>query len=453
MAASTSAAARFPPLGRYQDQALPVAMALPEATRRYLVFHACDPADCRQYTNVQLNTLPLAVFLARILNRTLVLPPFMFFSTQGQSDLYRDGGHDQERALFRPFGAYFNVSQLQAATDVVDWPDFVASEGSVSIDHLYYLQHTHSLEKVSGGCPGLVRTLLGVEPNEVPQEDGSVVGRMLGERVGVRGFQCGSLDLNGPDGHERWLRTYLPPRASWLETQRVVGVLGAWWGRCATARNPMPAGAARPRERRQLSGTRAPPARSTNYADEAVSSQLLPPPVPSVVVDGALAFADDLLAEADAFIAARLGDAFVSVHWRHGDYIQWQKHAPPELVAAQALEALKNASVPAPSRRVFLATNCPDQQHLTVVQRLLAAGGAALVRFEADDVARRGGAENDAADMQLRLAFVEQLIAAVRAPRGTKPHARPHAYARGSARPSASRGVLHVSISVSICRR
>lgn len=85
--------------------------------------------------------------------------------------------------------------------------------------------------------------------------------------------------------------------------------------------------------------------------------------------------------------------------------MQWNKQAPPEVVAAQALAALRNASVPAPWR-VFLATNCKDSSQIVLVDRLLTQGGASLVRYQplASDTPHLYS------DLPRR-AFLEQLVA------------------------------------------
>lgn len=334
----------------------------------HLLFHACDPADCRQYANVQINSLPLALFLARVLNRTLVLPPLMLFRTQGQHELYLDGGHDQANAYYRSFGEYFNVSRLQDVADVIVWDTFVAShEGALPIDRLWYVQHAGALRAGPEACVELTRKLL--------HGSGQSGTRVLGSPVSVGHFQCGPVQLNGPHGFETWLRDYAPSRLaagmpSSLEHVDTLMVLGEWWG-------------------------------STNYADEAVDPQLLPPPLPSVLINEHLEFNDELHAAAAAFIDAHLSAGYVSVHWRHGDYQQWSKQAPPEVVAAAALAALANMSTPA-SKDIFLATNCKEVSQIREVERLVTHGGARLVRYFSD-----GGDGGD----RPRAAFIEQLVA------------------------------------------
>ena len=347
------------------------------SARGHLVFMGCDPAECRQYTNVQLNSLPLALFVARILKRTLVLPPFMLFHTQGQSALYRDDGHDAKNAYYRPFGQYFNVSELAKAADVVEWDDFVRERGgSVHIDHLWYETHDHEVKK-HGGCPAMVARLLGASKDGAgawklpPSPEAS--GELLGARATIAQFQCGPVDLNTPDAFERWIKHYVPKyvTATALDTAPVLALLGPWWG-------------------------------STNYADEHVDPSLLPPPVPSAVVDASLVFADALHAEADAFVWERLGGpahGYASVHWRHGDYQQWRKHAPVEKVSKQALHGLADARVKRPWR-VFLATNCPEEQQITeLAHHLMRFDKTELVLYRGTDDLPRNG-------------FLEQLIAA-----------------------------------------
>ena len=341
---------------------------------RHLLFTACDPAECRQYANVQLNTLPIALFLATALNRTLVLPPFMLFRAQGQHELYSDGGHDQSNAYYRPFSTYFNVSMLQReGLNVIDWPEYIAkADGVVSIDHLLYMQHAFALKKGPSACTNLVSRLLGLDTEDdggVSMHGDAPVGKLLGVRVATAGYQCGDLDLNSPEALERWLRSYVHRKASFLHELPTIAVLGVWWG-------------------------------STNHADEDVDPTLLPPPVPSKRLEASLSFNDNLHAEADAFVLSNFGTGgFVSVHWRHGDYTQWAKHAPPAKLATLSLEALRNASVPSPWK-VFLATNCKDEGQLREAEQLLANGGASLVRYH-------GGKDDDPP----RVAFLEQLIA------------------------------------------
>ena len=327
----------------------------------HLLFHACDPAECRQYVNVQLNTLPLALFLARVLNRTLVLPPFMIFRNQGQPDMYADGGHDQIHAYYRPFGTYFNVSGLQAAADVIEFDNFLdMHDGMLPIDRLWYTQHKHVMKAGPETCVALTRKLF-------------TTGGVLGAPAKLGDFQCGQLDVNGVHGYERWLEDYAPARLapgmkSSIEGVGTLMVLGEWWG-------------------------------STNYPDEAIDPTLLPPPTPSSIVAMNLHFNDELHVAASSFISAHLSAGFVSVHWRHGDYINWRKQAPPDTVATFALEALDNASAPSP-RHVFLATNCKDVSQIREVERLLTKGGAKLVRYFSGDGVDRP-----------RAAFLEQIIA------------------------------------------
>ena len=220
----------------------------------FLIYHACDPVDCRQYVNVQLNSLPLALFVARALNRTLVLPPFMLFKEQGQSALYQDDGHDQDNAYFRTFGTYFNVSALQEAhANVIDWGEFVrVQEGNMlRIDHLLYHQHGHQLSDGPGACARNVRRLLRLNEAILDKDEaaaldtrgpwrGAPVGRLFGVHAAVASFQCGTLDLNSVDGHERWLVDYAPPRRELWHEAPLVAVLAAstrW-----RSRWPTPAG-------------------------------------------------------------------------------------------------------------------------------------------------------------------------------------------------------------------
>ena len=371
------------------------------ASSRYLIFAACDPAECRQYTNVQLNTLPLAVFLARIFNRTLVLPPLITFQAQGQVDLYQDGGHDASNALFTRMSNFFNLSALSAEIDLIEWHDFAAVNGSspLTVDHLMYDKYQPAASKMptTDGrhwCVEATRHLLGLDAaidaatSEVPP-----VGRLFDATARVASFRCGPAQLNHPEELERW--AFDLSAESWQAESRTLAVLGPWWG-------------------------------TTNAPDEGMESVLSP--TSSTLVETLLTFDERLIAEADAFIAKELGSgggggdkppSFVSVHLRHGDYIQWRKQAPLDVVASHVHAALLNQSAgnklaepagaePAgdakPARLVFLATNCRDAVHIDRLRLLLRQqSGVKLVRYSPPP---------EHAEDKLRTSIIEQLVAA-----------------------------------------
>jgi hypothetical protein len=118
----------------------------------------CDPSDCRQYFNVQLQSLGLAVVLARALNRSLVLPPFLLVENQGLTS-----GYEPAQQVGSPvrFGHFFNVSRLRDAAarehglEVLEWhellePSSDPEPGVLELSRV--LLHARQREAREQGC-------------------------------------------------------------------------------------------------------------------------------------------------------------------------------------------------------------------------------------------------------------------------------------------------------------
>ena len=89
----------------------------------HLLVTPCDPGNCHIYFGVQLRALPTALSIARAADRTLVLPPFEYYSGQAQEFANAFKARPAGKSpMFVPFSELYDIERLrQGGAHVVDY--------------------------------------------------------------------------------------------------------------------------------------------------------------------------------------------------------------------------------------------------------------------------------------------------------------------------------------------
>lgn len=344
---------------------------------RVLLVTPCDPGACTIYFGMQRTALPTAISLALALNRTLVVPPVEWYDGQAQakmntfraspegrlprftrfSDLY-DMGRLRSTGLRvidladLPSLEYFERAVLSTSADVWERSQTAASDSDDELQPLIthgQIDVGDSLAQLLRGSTACRRGGGGLQGNlslscEDAQQSaeaqanasrtiGSVCATLYGRRFGFDAIRCGSIRLNS----QHWLQAL----REWLAPAQSAAVFSV--GHHTFTRMA---------ER----GSRA-----MRIFQHGVR------PHPAL---------DD---EAERFVAALKhahgGAHFVAVHWRHGDYVGYDRLTPLQLVIEQTRRVLQSlhgcGGGPSIACPVFLMTNCRNASALAIIEREL----------------------------------------------------------------------------------
>lgn len=383
--------------------------AMLQTDERFIIAWPCDPGECHIYFGQQRKALTTNFNLARATNRTLVLAPFTWY--EGQAQQYTNTFKRTAagvRPLFTRFSELFDLSSFERPLSdgtrirVIELCDFAAHEVAagrrLEIDlaimskgiprnHERDLRSDPELDKrlvVPYNCS---KPLEGIALNMSEAGSGELWG-FSREHVAVHELRCGYAMLA-----KAWAASgkQLADFGTRLESPELFG------GKRLVA----------------LLGTGH---QLHSHATDAAAADL----------NERLAYAPHLVAQAEAFVreslaplvqAARAahglrelhaqseGAGYVSVHWRHGDYVPYGHVTEPEMLerkVAQARDKLPGACATCP---VFLATNCRDRHSIEQLRRLIAP--MPLLAYEPPD-----GPEGDPFRSEGTRLAVEMLVAA-----------------------------------------
>ena len=322
---------------------------------RHLLVTPCDPGDCHIYFGVQLRALPTALALAKISDRTLVLPPFEYYEDQAQqfANAFRATASGQ-RPLYVPFSKLFDLDRLRTGgMDAVDFD----SVPSVSIDAAVVqtggpspavrksgasdTPHTLDAALIAEPCRASrhgLRKNLSFAPDDTTRP---TAVRLYGRTLSIGEVACGAI-------------TNLNPDAS-------LNALLAWW-----ADVPMAAlfNVGHHFHTRVASGMHGREA-------ESLAKHLRP----NAMLDReAERFVGEAIHLSTTAAGSAVGARFIAAHWRHGDYVAYDTLTPPASFATRVSKAFEDAGcAPASRCALFLMTNCRDPAALDKLKEALPA--------------------------------------------------------------------------------
>jgi len=321
-----------------------------------ILWSPCDPGECHIYFSQQRKALSTGIALALALKRTLVLPPFEWYSGQAQlmANAFR-ATNEGRTPQFTPWSHLFDIEPLRQHVPVVELHQLFASAGlaGLELQRALYASGTSisSNDRMQAAkAEGVFRGFLAEKPckdrssqgllKNLTRTVGSGVweGRVLDGAVQVSSMQCGAFLLDQPGAAEAL--------ATWFGDAAMVAVFSVGHYPHAKLAGPsvfMPPASAIQRE-----------------ADRYVAELRRPRPAGGEAAGGTVL-------------------KFVAVHWRHGDYVSYSLLTPAETVAKDAKRAL--AAMRCPTCPVFLMTNCRDSSALDELRRLLPT----LARYEPPD--------------------------------------------------------------------
>ena len=304
--------------------------------------------QCHIYFSQQRKALGTAIALASELKRTLVLPPFEWYSGQAQlmANAFR-ATDDGRTPRFTPWSQLFDIEPLRRHVPVVELHELHTGPEPLEIQSAIYATGTavspNDRKMAAEGEDGALQGMLAEKACKDRSSQGLLKnltraggagpwdGRVLGGALRVAAMRCGML---------------------MLDKAGAAGSVGAWFGDA-----PMVA------------------VFSVGHYEHAKL-----PSRPSVFTPPAAA----LQQEADRYVAelrrargagagAGGGEAperkFVALHWRHGDYVPYRTVSSAEAVAKDATRALE--AIHCPACPLFLMTNCRDTAALEELGRLL----------------------------------------------------------------------------------
>ena len=314
------------------------------------------PAQCHIYFSQQRKALSTGLALALALNRTLVLPPFEWYSGQAQlmANAFR-ATNEGRIPQFTPWSHLFDIEPLRQHVPVVELHELFASAGPAGLDFDRALYATGTSispndRMQATQAEGALQGFLAERPCKDRSSQGllknltrAVVagawqGRVLNGAMQVSSMRCGMLLLDQPGATD---------------------ALATWFGDAAMVA--------------AFSVGHYPHAKLTG------PSVFLPPA--SAIQQEADRYVAELQRPRPARGEAASGNEleFVAVHWRHGDYVPYRLLTPAQTVAKDAERAL--AAIRCPTCPVFLMTNCRDSSALDELRRLLPT----LARYEPPD--------------------------------------------------------------------
>ena len=333
----------------------PPSPAAPLFARDRGLTRVCIP-QCHIYFSQQRKALSTGLALAMALNRTLVLPPFEWYSGQAQlmANAFR-ATNEGRTPQFTPWSHLFDIEPLRQHVPVVELHELFASAGPAGLELHRALYATGTSTSPNdrtqaNEAEGVFRGFLAEKPCKDRSSQGLLKnltravsagawkGRVLDGAMQVSSMHCGMLLLDQPGATDAL--------ATWFGDAAMVAVFSVGHYPHAKLAGPsvfMPPASAIQRE-----------------ADRYVAELRRPRPA-----GGEAAGGTEL--------------KFVAVHWRHGDYVSYSLLTPAETVAKDAKRAL--AAMRCPTCPVFLMTNCRDSSALDELRRLLPT----LARYEPPD--------------------------------------------------------------------
>ena len=310
---------------------------------------SCGP-QCHIYFSQQRKALSTGLALALALKRTLVLPPFEWYSGQAQLMANAFRSTDEGRTpRFTPWSRLFDIEPLRQHVPVVELHELFARAGPAGLDlqRAIYATGTSMSPKdrtLAAEAEGVFRSFLagksckdrssqGLLKNLTRAESaGPWEGQVLDGAVQVSSMQCGMLLLDQPGATDAM--------ATWFGDAAMVAVFSVGHYHHAKLAGP----------------------------------SVFMPPAPAIQQE-----ADRYVAELRRPRSTGTDTKFVAVHWRHGDYAGYSILTPAETVVKDAKRAL--AAIRCPTCPVFLMTNCRDSSVLDELRRVLPT----LARYEPPD--------------------------------------------------------------------
>ena len=359
---------------------------------------AQDPGNCHIYFGVQLRALPTALSLARVTDRTLVLPPFEYY--EGQAQVWANSFKataSGRRPLFLPWSELFDIERLrEGGVHAVDYDNASVDHVDVALLQTGSAQTSGTSNKASAALaakaansldgvlepvacrrrPDGLQHNLTFDATGATGEEGRPSGAWLYERrVAFGQLLCGTLGFQRPE--------IVQALANWFGHAPVAAVFNV--GHHLHSRVGSEAHA---REHQYLEAHLRPNAQLESEATRFISHAIRKPRVDSASADAAaagVAAAEAVTDEgtgaarsaaAAAFLAGyqsgadEIGGGFVAVHWRHGDYVQYKLLQSPSTVAGRVRKAI-DASRCGPTCPIFLMSNCRNNSALEELSGLL----------------------------------------------------------------------------------
>jgi hypothetical protein len=369
---------------------------------RFIIAWPCDPGECHIYFMQQRKALPTNLNLARATNRTLVLPPFTWYEGQAQqfTNSFKRTAAGM-RPLFTRFSELFDFEQFQRALGA-------AQQGLRALE-----LHEFAARELAAGRRAL-DIELAVLSKGIPaahaqsqRADPALDPRVVVPYPCMQPLEGVALNLSAPGSGELW--GFPREQVRVRELRCGYAMLARAWAHAGGSPAAFGSLLESPAEGRFL-GKRVVAMLGTGHQLHSHAHD----GAMQALVDG-LRFAPPLVREAERFVAEVLTplvcgaashcrcSGYVSVHWRHGDYVPYgHAHQPGTL-----LERIEAARRKLGCRHcpVFIATNCGDAEAVGAVRSLLAP--AELVLYDPQPGAAGERFRSEGA----RLA-VDQLIAA-----------------------------------------
>ena len=359
------------------------------AAPRYLLVAPCEPSECHIYYSQQRKSLPHALALAAHTGRTLVLPPFEHYRNQAQTLTNAFRATDDGRTpLFTRWSELFDFARLRQHADVIELHEMPRDEGGAWSFGRAILSKGLGAPSETVAKRGTTKgDLAGIFGEGACHSTGlfsnlskfggqhAYDGALYGGAVRLGELRCGGLAFSRPS---TWTGRPIAPATA-------AAAVGAWLG-------DAPAGA--------LFGvghalhTHAAAAEHMQLAERAVR------PHPRLLSEArrfVRAALDPSFAAADDAEGYGVRGRYVAIHWRHGDYVDYNLVATADRVVRAATGALDELGCA--ECAVFLMTNHPNA---TAVDEL---------RARLPMLVRYGGGEEEAFEGEGERLVVESAIA------------------------------------------
>ena len=338
---------------------------------KHLLVTPCDPGYCHIYFGVQRNAFATALALATATNRTLILPPIEYYENQAQQATSVFTQTEQaRRPRFVRWSEIYDIDALRrAGVQAVEYFDLptrtvhfdralLQNSGPSLAGHRFRHKRMASASAPDGmhakrcaiGTGAKARGLLAnLSRSQRPLH--SATGTLYGRQVTFGELHCGYFPLH-PPGTANALRAWL---AGTVHVAAIFNVGHLHTMRFVEHDSTAPQVAAT-----VSAGVHLPAPALAGAADRFVKRLLLH---------------GDTSQRSAAEAAPGTGATprfatFVSVHWRHGDYMSLKGAVtPPATVVRLALRALQE--VQCHDCPVFLMTNCRSESALAEVRRAL----------------------------------------------------------------------------------
>ena len=344
----------------------------------HLLVTPCDPGNCHIYFGVQLRALPTALSIARAADRTLVLPPFEYYSGQAQEFANAFKARPAGKSpMFVPFSELYDIERLrQGGAHVVDYHE--AGLQQLDVAFLSTAKGTDGKKSLAVNVPSPLDGIIeeaacrggrdGLQSNITFAGDPSSpvsVRELYGQPLNLGSMRCGVIGLSDVNNMKALVK--------WMGSERTAAVFNV--GHQMHSRVD---GMAYGKENALLEASLRPNKLLDQEARDFIARTIFK-----------RSSSDGGWRDASTVGNQEIRTKFVAVHWRHGDYVAYQLLTPVDQLSKRIKKAMATISTACDMERpgfdpidcppVFLMTNCLIEKELKELNDALPSG---FIRYE-----------------------------------------------------------------------